>query len=83
MVQQNCQEENTNSENPLKGGNRPQGVRISAENFKVKRESLKRQSQQMTLKPWSMQGDFIYRYHNEPRVQRAEGRNIPYSTETH
>ena len=31
---------------------------------------------------WSIQGDFIYRHHNEPRVQltlRAEGRNIPYS----
>ena len=27
---------------------------------------------------WSVQGDFIYRHHNEPRVQLcAEGRNIP------
>ena len=29
---------------------------------------------------WSIQGDFIYRHHNEPRVQ-PEGRNIPFSTE--
>ena len=31
------------------------------------------QNQQITLKPgktfWSVQGDFIYRHHNEPRVQ--------------
>ena len=33
---------------------------------------------------WSIQGDFIYRHHIEPRVQLyAEGRNIPYFTETH
>ena len=33
---------------------------------------------------WSIQGDLIYRHHNEPRVQLcAEGRNIPYSTEIH
>ena len=35
---------------------------------------------------WSIQGYFIYRHHNEPRVQltqRAEGRNFPYSTEVH
>ena len=34
---------------------------------------------------WSIQGDFICRHHNEPRVQlyRAERGNIPYSTEIH
>ena len=37
MVQQKCQEETTNSENPLRGGNKPQGVKISVENFKAKR----------------------------------------------
>ena len=51
MVQEHCQEETTNSENPLEGGNRPQGVKISEENFKVNRESLNRQTQQMTPKP--------------------------------
>ena len=43
------------------------------EKFKANRESLNRQNQQMTLKPvptfWSILGDFIYRHHNEPRVQ--------------
>ena len=45
----------------------------SAENFKVTRESLNRQTQQMTLKSGahfrSIQGNFIYRHHKEPRVQ--------------
>ena len=48
--------------------------REPTENFKVNWESLNRQNQQMTLKPVptlgrSIQGDFIYRHHNEPRVQ--------------
>ena len=43
------------------------------ENFKANREKLDRQNQQMTLKScadfWSIQGGFIDRHHNEPRVQ--------------
>ena len=39
----------------------------------VNRESLNRQNPQMTLKPvpifWSIQGDSIYRHHNEPRFR--------------
>ena len=35
MVQQNCQEETTNSESPLSAGNKPQGGEISVENFKA------------------------------------------------
>ena len=38
----------------------------------VNRESLNRQNQQMTPMPgnfWSIQGDFIYRHHNEPQVK--------------
>ena len=50
MVQQNCQGETANSENTLQGGNRPYGVKISADNFKVNGESLNRQNPQMTLK---------------------------------
>ena len=73
MVQQSCQEEATNSENPLQDGNKPKGAKFSVKNFKANRESLNRQNQKMTLKPvptfWSIQGDFIYRHHNEPRVQ--------------
>ena len=38
----------------------------------MNRESLNRQNQKMTLKPegisWSIQSDFIFRHHNEPRV---------------
>ena len=53
----NCQGETTNSEKNFKGNGR-----VST-----------RQNQQMTLKPardfWSIQGDFICRHHNEPRVQ--------------
>ena len=34
---------------------------------------------------WSIQGDFIYRHHIEPRVQLCvpKEKNIPYSTEIH
>ena len=34
---------------------------------------------------WSIDGDFIYRHHTEPRIQLlcGEGRNIIYSTEIH
>ena len=58
MAQQNCQEETTNSENPLKDGNKPQGVKISVENFKANRECLNRQNQQMTLKLGKTSGRF-------------------------
>ena len=51
MVHQNCQEETSISENPLLGGNRPQGAKIPVENFKANRESLNLQNLQMTLKP--------------------------------
>ena len=43
------------------------------ENYKVNRESPNRQNKQMTLKPVPTSGrfkvTFIYRHHNEPRVQ--------------
>ena len=58
MVQQNCQEETTISENPLQGGNKRQGAKISVENFKVNRDSLKRQNQLMTLNPVQTSGRF-------------------------
>ena len=73
MVQQNCKEETTNSENPLQDGNKTKGVLFSVKNFKANRESLNLQKQQMTLKPVSTsgrsKGDFIFRHHNELRVQ--------------
>ena len=46
---------------------------LREENFKASRKGLNRQKQKMTLKPgktiWSIEGDFIYRHHTEPRVQ--------------
>ena len=73
MEQQNCQEETTNSEHPLQGENNLEGVKIPVEKLKANRKSLNRQNKQMTLKPvdffGSIQGDFIYRHHNEPQVQ--------------
>ena len=58
MVKHNCQGETANSEHSLKGGNRPWRAKISAENFKVNRESLNRQNLQMTLKPMPTSGLF-------------------------
>ena len=55
-----------------KAGNRPWGVKTSAESCKANLVSLSRQNQKMTLKPGkfeSMYGDFIYRHHTEPHVQ--------------
>ena len=77
MVQQNCQEETTNSENPLQGGNNlygPGGPQPT--------ESADDAEARAAF--WSIQGAFIYRHHNEPRVQLcAEGRNIPYAIKIH
>ena len=58
MVQQKCQEETTDSENPHRGGKEPQGAKIAVENFEVNRESRNRQKQKMTLKPVPTSGRF-------------------------
>ena len=46
---------------------------ISGEKFKETRRGLNRQKQKMTFEAqadiWSIPGDFIYRHHNELRVQ--------------
>ena len=60
-------------ENPLKGGNAPHGVKMPVGNFKG--ESEESQPTEPTDDAeaqhdfWSIQGDFIYRHHAEPRVQ--------------
>ena len=73
MVQQNSQEETTNSENPLLGGNNPLGAKISVENLKVNggesQPTAPTDDAEARADFWSIQGDFIYRHHNEPRVQ--------------
>ena len=85
MVQQNCQLVTTNSENPLWGGN--QTVRSEDSSRELQGESQPTEFNRWRWRPkwfWSIQGDFICRHRNEPRVQLcAEGRNIPYSTEIH
>ena len=58
MVQQNGQEETTNSGNPLQGGNRPLGLRISEEILKANRKSLNRQNQKTTLMSEETSGRF-------------------------
>ena len=71
MVQQNCQEVTTNSEYPLQG-NRPWGVKITAENFMMNQESQPTETTddaEARVDFWSIQGDFIYRHHNEFWVQ--------------
>ena len=60
MVQQNCLEEPTNSENPFKGENILCGVKISVEAFKTNRKSLDQQNQKMTLKPGMTSGQFKF-----------------------
>ena len=79
------QEETTISENPLQGGNKPQ----RSEDFSgvVQGEPGKSQPTDSTDDAEargdfsSIQGDFIYRHHNEPLC--AERRNISYSTDIH
>ena len=50
MVQQNYQEENTNSKNPLWDGNPPWGERISAENLTAREKSVDLKNKKMTEK---------------------------------
>ena len=85
----NCQEETTNSENPLQGVNNLWGVKISEENFKANWKGFQptetKDDAEARRDIWSIQGDVMYRHHNEPRVQLyvPKRRNIPYSIEIH
>ena len=74
-VQQICQEETTNSENPLQGGNQPRGAKISVENFMMNWENLNRQKPQLTLRPVPIFGPSKV---TEPRVQLC----VPKEQET-
>ena len=85
MVRQNYQGETANSKNPLWDGNTPQGERISAENLTTLGKSFQPEETKDDAEArkdfWSIQGDFIYRHHIEPRVQlyvpREESFPIP------
>ena len=73
MVQQHCLEETTNAENPLQ--RREQPVRSEDLSGEIQGESGESQPAEPTDDAearadfWSIQGDFIFRHHNEPRVQ--------------
>ena len=63
MVQQNYQDETTNSKNPLWDGNPPWGERISTENLTATGKSFDLKNKKMTQtigsNCWSTQGFFI------------------------
>ena len=73
MVQQNCQEETTNSENPTQ---RRQPT-VRSEDLSGELQGEQGETQPTETKDdaeawedfWSIQGDFICRHHFEPRVQ--------------
>ena len=73
MEHQNCQEETTNSQNPLQCGNKTS----RREDFSGELQGESGESRPTRTTDdaearadfWSIQGDFIYRHHNEPRVQ--------------
>ena len=73
MVQQNCEEETTISGNPLRGWNQP--LRSEGLSGELQGERGESQPTESTDEAearadfWSIQGDFIYRHHNGPRVQ--------------
>ena len=57
VVQQNCQEETTNSENLLQGESGESQPEEAKDDADARADF------------WSIQGDFIYRHHIEPRVE--------------
>ena len=74
MAQRNCQEETTNSENPLQGGTNSQGAKTPEETTsEISRSPNRQTKQKMTQKPamkfLSIEGNSIYRRHIELRVQ--------------
>ena len=73
MEQQNCQEETTNSENPLQGENKPEGSEDLSGGIQGEPEGSQptepTDDAEAQKDFWSIHGDFIYRHHMEPRVQ--------------
>ena len=73
MVQQKCQEETANSENPT----RSREYTARSEHLRGEFQGEPEESQPTELKDdaeartdfWSIQGDFISRHHNETRIQ--------------
>ena len=72
MAQQNCWEETMNSENSLQGGNNLRSEDLSGElqgEPQGPQPTESKDDAEAVKYFWSIQGDFIYRHHNEPRVQ--------------
>ena len=88
MEQQNCREETTISENPLRREQTVRSEDLSGELQGELEESQPTESNddaEARTDFWSVQGDFIYRHPKEARVQLyvTKGGIIPYSTEIH
>ena len=72
MVQQNFEEETTNSENPLQGEQTARSEDLSGAlqgELGESQPTEPKDGAEARVDFWSIQGDFIYRHHNEPRVQ--------------
>ena len=73
MVQLNCQEETTNSENPLLRQEQPVGCEDLSGELEGEPEGFQptetKDDAEARKDFWSIQGDFICRHHSEPRVQ--------------
>ena len=90
MVQQNYQEETSNSKNQLWDGNPPWGERISAENLMAIGKSFNLKKQKMSKESMRNFGltqklGKTYRHHIELRnsIARTEKRIIPYFQDLH
>ena len=73
MVQQSCQDETTNSQNPLKGWeptvrSEDLGRELDGESGESQPANTTDDTEALT-DFWSIQDDFTYRHHIEPRIQ--------------
>ena len=66
MVQQNCQEETPRREQPVRSEDLNGEIQCEPEESQPTKP---KDDAEARAHFWSIQGDFIYRHHNEPRVQ--------------
>ena len=82
MVHQNCQEETANSEHPLSGGNKLVSEDLSGELQGEPGEPLPAEptdDAEARGDSWLIQGDFICRHQNEPRVQLYVPKEVTFA----
>ena len=87
-IQQNCQEETANSENPLQGGNRPQRVKIPERTSRWIGRASTGRINRWRWSPCALLVDprcfhLSSSQWTSSSTLRAAGRNIPCSTEVH